>query len=92
MQKVPAMAKYKTSAPVQIFTEGENGDLDVGDLLKSISCIVGACNASELPFVFNKALKLDGSSVRPGSKDKAMMQPDSRCSLLYSTCRCVINF
>ncbi|ELB2898833.1 carboxylesterase family protein [Vibrio alginolyticus] len=59
-------------------TKGENGDLDVGDLLKSISCIVGACNASELPFVFNKALKLDGSSVRPGSKDKAMMNKLSR--------------
>ncbi|ELB2883731.1 carboxylesterase family protein [Vibrio alginolyticus] len=59
-------------------TKGENGDLDVGDLLKSISCIVGACNASELPFVFNKALKLDGSSVRPGSKDKAMMNELSR--------------
>ncbi|MDW2101052.1 carboxylesterase family protein [Vibrio sp. 1580] len=59
-------------------TKGENGDLDVGDLLKSISCIVGACNASELPFVFNKTLKLDGSSVRPGSKDKAMMNKLSR--------------
>ncbi|MDF5549507.1 carboxylesterase/lipase family protein, partial [Vibrio parahaemolyticus] len=59
-------------------TTGENGDLDVGDLLKSISCIVAACNASELPFVFNKAFKLDGSSVRPGSKDKAMMNKLSR--------------
>ncbi|MCG6355961.1 carboxylesterase family protein [Vibrio alginolyticus] len=59
-------------------TKGENGDLDVGNLLKSISCIVGACNASELPFMFNKALKLDGSSVRPGSKDKAMMNELSR--------------
>ncbi|ELC9520064.1 carboxylesterase family protein [Vibrio alginolyticus] len=59
-------------------TKGENGDLDVGDLLKSISCIVGACNASELPFVFNKTLKLDGSNVRPGSKDKAMMNKLSR--------------
>ncbi|EHD0093453.1 carboxylesterase/lipase family protein [Vibrio vulnificus] len=59
-------------------TKGENGDLDVGDLLKSISCIVAACNASELPFVFNKAFKLDGSSVRPSSKDKAMMNKLSR--------------
>ncbi|GIU50875.1 carboxylesterase family protein [Shewanella sp. KT0246] len=59
-------------------TEGEDGNLDIGDVIKTISCISGACNGSELPFVFNKALKLDGSPVSVSSKDQALMDKMSR--------------
>lgn len=70
---------YKPSFNVWTYnTKGEQGDVDELDLLKSISCISGACNASELPFVFNKALKLDGSAVAPSKKDKALMAQMSR--------------
>ncbi|USD43341.1 carboxylesterase family protein [Vibrio sp. SCSIO 43135] len=70
---------YKPSFNVWTYnTNGENGDLDVEDALKTVSCISGACNGSELPFVFNKALKLDGSSVSPSKKDKALMATLSR--------------
>ncbi|WP_047043895.1 carboxylesterase family protein [Vibrio mexicanus] len=70
---------YKPSFNVWTYnTKGEQGDVDEIDLLKSISCISGACNASELPFVFNKALKLDGSAVSPSKKDKALMAQMSR--------------
>ncbi|MFA0266380.1 carboxylesterase family protein [Vibrio cyclitrophicus] len=70
---------YKPSFNVWTYnTSGENGDLDIGDALKTIACISAACNASELPFVFNKPLKLDGTSVRPTSKDRALMNDMSR--------------
>ncbi|WP_394131738.1 carboxylesterase family protein [Shewanella maritima] len=59
-------------------TKGEKGELDVFDLLKTISCISGACNGSELPFIFNKPLKLDGSSVSPSAKDLSLMAQLSR--------------
>ncbi|WP_153912349.1 carboxylesterase family protein [Shewanella sp. TC10] len=59
-------------------TDGQEGAVDIGDVLKSISCISGACNASELPFVFNKALKLDGSAVKVSTKDQALMDRMSR--------------
>lgn len=59
-------------------TKGQERDLDVGDLLKTISCISGACNGSELPFVFNKAYKLDGTKSFPGSNDRALMNKMSR--------------
>ncbi|WP_261836036.1 carboxylesterase family protein [Vibrio ishigakensis] len=59
-------------------TKGQERDLDVGDLLKTISCISGACNGSELPFVFNKAYKLDGTESFPGSNDRALMNKMSR--------------
>ncbi|MCL1142392.1 carboxylesterase family protein [Shewanella gaetbuli] len=59
-------------------TDGQEGKLDIGDLIKTISCITGACNGSELPFVFNKALKLDGSTVKTSSKDEALMNKMSR--------------
>lgn len=75
---------YKPSFNVWTYnTSGENGDLDIGDALKTIACISAACNASELPFVFNKPLKLDGTSVRPTSKDRALMNDMSR--LWFST-------
>ncbi|MCG9542360.1 carboxylesterase family protein [Vibrio sp. Isolate33] len=53
-------------------------DRDILGLIRSISCISGSCNGSELPFVFNKALKMDGSGTHPGSKDKQMMNEMSR--------------
>ncbi|WP_394493700.1 carboxylesterase family protein [Shewanella sp. ENK2] len=59
-------------------TDGPEGNVDIGDIIKSVSCIFGACNASELPFVFNKALKLDGETVSPSKKDTALMEKMSR--------------
>ena len=59
-------------------TEGEDGAVDIGDVIKTISCISGACNGSELPFVFNKPLKLDGSAASVSSKDQALMDKMSR--------------
>ncbi|MEZ9140410.1 MULTISPECIES: carboxylesterase family protein [unclassified Shewanella] len=59
-------------------TDGQEGAVDIGDVLKTVSCISGACNASELPFVFNKSLKLDGSSVKVSTKDQALMDRMSR--------------
>ncbi|OBT07102.1 para-nitrobenzyl esterase [Shewanella sp. UCD-FRSSP16_17] len=59
-------------------TEGEDGTVDIGDVIKTISCISGACNGSELPFVFNKPLKLDGSAASVSSKDQALMDKMSR--------------
>jgi para-nitrobenzyl esterase len=70
---------YKPSFNVWTYnTKGENGAVDIEDALKTISCISGACNGSELPFVFNKALKLDGTTVSPSKKDKALMATLSR--------------
>lgn len=70
---------YKPSFNVWTYnTKGENGAVDIEDALKTISCINGACNGSELPFVFNKALKLDGTAVSPSKKDKALMANLSR--------------
>lgn len=48
------------------------------DFFNTIGCISGACNSSELPFVFNKAMKLDGSKVHPTKKEKALMNKLSR--------------
>lgn len=59
-------------------TQGEDGDLDIGDLLKTFACISGACGGSELPFIFNKPYKLDGSEVSLSSKDQALMNDMSR--------------
>ncbi|MCL1065782.1 carboxylesterase family protein [Shewanella olleyana] len=59
-------------------TEGQESSVDIGDVIKSVSCISGACNGSELPFVFNKALKLDGTAVSQSSKDQALMDKMSR--------------
>jgi len=70
---------YKPSFNVWTYnTKGDNGAVDIEDVLKTISCISGACNGSELPFVFNKALKLDGTTVSPSKKDKALMATLSR--------------
>ncbi|PTP75299.1 carboxylesterase family protein [Vibrio splendidus] len=59
-------------------TQGEDGDLDIGDLLKTFACISGACGGSELPFIFNKPYKLDGSEVSLSSKDQVLMNDMSR--------------
>ncbi|WP_299688206.1 carboxylesterase family protein [uncultured Vibrio sp.] len=57
---------------------GEYGALSILDLFKTIGCISGACNGSELPFVFNKAMRFDGSEVHPSSKEKTLMNEMSR--------------
>lgn len=59
-------------------TDGQEGDLDIGDLLKSVACLSGACSGSELPFIFNKPFKLDGTQVSPTKKDQALMNDMSR--------------
>ncbi|MDK9759870.1 carboxylesterase/lipase family protein, partial [Vibrio sp. D173a] len=70
---------YRPSFNVWTYnTKGENGAVDIEDALKTISCISGACNGSELPVAFNKALKLDGTTVSPSKKDKALMATLSR--------------
>lgn len=48
------------------------------DIFKAIGCISGACNGAELPFVFNKALRFDGSEMTASSKEKALMEKLSR--------------
>ncbi|KDN27460.1 para-nitrobenzyl esterase [Vibrio fortis] len=53
-------------------------DGEISDLLKTVSCISGACNSSELPFVFNKNVKRDGTEVRPSKKDQQLMGELSR--------------
>ncbi|WP_431786823.1 carboxylesterase family protein [Vibrio harveyi] len=69
---------HKPSFNIWTYNTGPNGETDIGDLLKSISCINGACNSSELPFVFNKAVKMDGTATHPGAKDKQLMNEISR--------------
>ena len=69
---------HSPSFNVWTHNTGPNGETDIGDLLKSISCITGACNGSELPFVFNKAMKMDGTEVHPSSTDKKLMNEISR--------------
>ncbi|WP_038176819.1 carboxylesterase family protein [Vibrio pacinii] len=76
--------KHKPSFNVWTYQNSPNLEdptkvnIDFGDLLKTISCVTGTCNASELPFVFNKAVKLDGTSVKPNSTDKQLMNEMSR--------------
>ena len=69
---------HSPSFNVWTYNTGPNGEVDFGDLLKSISCATGACNGSELPFVFNKAVKMDGTETHPSSKDKKLMNEMSR--------------
>ncbi|KOE82309.1 hypothetical protein ACS86_10665 [Vibrio alginolyticus] len=69
---------HSPSFNIWTYNTGPNGEVDFGDLLKSISCITGACNGSELPFVFNKAVKMDGTETHPSSKDKKLMNEMSR--------------
>ncbi|MEZ9872419.1 carboxylesterase family protein [Vibrio sp. 10N.261.51.C6] len=69
------MWNYKTGLNEET---GEYDQLPIIDLFKTIGCISGACNGSELPFMFNKAVRFDGSEVNPSSKDKALMNEMSR--------------
>ena len=69
---------HSPSFNVWTYNMGPDGKVDLGGLLKSISCITGACNGSELPFVFNKAIKMDGTETHPSSKDKKLMNEMSR--------------
>jgi len=57
---------------------GEYDQLSIIDLFKTIGCISGACNGSELPFMFNKAIRFDGSDIHPTSNEKALMNEMSR--------------
>ncbi|CAK2143432.1 Carboxylesterase family protein [Vibrio crassostreae] len=70
--------EHKPSFNMWNYNTLPNGELSIIDLFKTIGCISGACNGSELPFVFNKAVRFDGSKVRPTSKDKALMNEMSR--------------
>ncbi|MEZ9986639.1 hypothetical protein AB4377_21485, partial [Vibrio sp. 10N.261.49.A3] len=59
----------------------EDGELTLGaipSLIKSIGCISGTCNGSELPFIFNKSVRFDGSEVHPSSNEKTLMNKISR--------------
>ncbi|CAK1759754.1 carboxylesterase family protein [Vibrio crassostreae] len=59
----------------------EDGELVLGaipSLIKSIGCISGTCNGSELPFIFNKSVRFDGSEVHPSSNEKTLMNKISR--------------
>ncbi|GEM77791.1 carboxylesterase family protein [Vibrio superstes] len=56
----------------------EYNKLSIIDLFKTIGCIAASCNGSELPFVFNKSLRFDGSEVYPSKSDKALMNEMSR--------------
>lgn len=69
---------HSPSFNIWTYNTGQNGETNYFDLLKSISCISGACNGSELPFVFNKAVKMDGTEVHPSSSDKQLMNEMSR--------------
>ncbi|WP_210472788.1 carboxylesterase family protein [Vibrio crassostreae] len=69
------MWNYKTGLNEET---GEYDQLSIIDLFKTIGCISGACNGSELPFVFNKAVRFDGSEVKPSTKEKALMNELSR--------------
>ncbi|TKG24886.1 carboxylesterase family protein [Vibrio breoganii] len=60
------------------YNTGEDGSLDILDLFKTIGCISGACNGSELPFMFNKAVRFDGSEIHPNTGEKALMNEMSR--------------
>ncbi|MEZ9004671.1 carboxylesterase family protein [Vibrio splendidus] len=57
---------------------GEYDQLSIIDLFKTIGCISGACNGSELPFMFNKAIRFDGSDIHPTSNEKTLMNEMSR--------------
>ncbi|MEZ8961390.1 carboxylesterase family protein [Vibrio cyclitrophicus] len=57
---------------------GEYDQLSIIDLFKTIGCISGACNGSELPFMFNKAVRFDGSEIHPTSNEKELMNEMSR--------------
>ncbi|PMK06888.1 para-nitrobenzyl esterase [Vibrio splendidus] len=57
---------------------GEYDQLSIIDLFKTIGCISGACNGSELPFMFNKAIRFDGSDIHPTSNEKVLMNEMSR--------------
>ncbi|MEZ9851045.1 carboxylesterase/lipase family protein [Vibrio breoganii] len=68
----------KPSFNVYNYNTGENSSLDILDVFKTIGCISGACTGSELPFVFNKPMRLDGSAINPNSGEKTLMNEMSR--------------
>ncbi|WP_234495954.1 carboxylesterase family protein [Vibrio maritimus] len=59
-----------------LFSEKET---DLIQVVKSLSCSFGTpCFGSELPFVFNKAVRSDGTTFSVSSQDEAMMSKMSR--------------
>lgn len=59
-----------------LFNEKET---DLIQVVKSLSCTFGTpCIGSELPFVFNKAVRSDGTTFSVSSKDQDMMNKMSR--------------
>ncbi|MEZ9468795.1 carboxylesterase family protein [Vibrio breoganii] len=68
----------KPSFNVYNYNTGENSSWDILDVFKTIGCISGACTGSELPFVFNKPMRLDGSAINPNSGEKTLMNEMSR--------------
>uniref|UniRef100_A0A5Q0THU0 Carboxylesterase family protein n=2 Tax=Vibrio algicola TaxID=2662262 RepID=A0A5Q0THU0_9VIBR len=69
---------YKPSFNVWGYNPAEDNRLDILSVLNMVSCISGACNASELPFVFNKPYTVNGLKITPSNKDKALMANMSR--------------
>ncbi|WP_028773132.1 carboxylesterase family protein [Shewanella waksmanii] len=59
-------------------TDSETDLPYLGDLIKTLGCVRGACNGSELAFVFNKAVRFDGSDIHPTSQERALMGKVSR--------------
>ncbi|MEZ8787824.1 carboxylesterase family protein [Vibrio splendidus] len=69
---------YKTSFNVWGYGIANGLPDDLGDFLKSLSCVSDACGGSELPLVFNKAIRMDGTELSPDSSDKQLMNEVSR--------------
>ncbi|MDA0151299.1 carboxylesterase family protein [Vibrio sp. Makdt] len=69
---------YKTSFNVWGYGISNGLPDDLGDFLKSLSCVSDACGGSELPLVFNKAIRMDGTELSPDSSDKQLMNEVSR--------------
>ncbi|MCL9773918.1 carboxylesterase family protein [Vibrio methylphosphonaticus] len=54
-------------------------ETDIIQVIKSLSCSFGTpCNGAELPFVFNKAFRSDGSEFSVSDQDLALMNKLSR--------------
>ncbi|MEZ8723473.1 carboxylesterase family protein [Vibrio pomeroyi] len=69
---------YKTSFNVWGYGISNGLPDDFGDFLKSLSCVSDACGGSELPLVFNKAIRMDGTKLSHDSSDKQLMNEISR--------------
>ncbi|MEZ9367513.1 carboxylesterase family protein [Shewanella sp. 10N.286.51.B2] len=59
-------------------TSNDATSIDLGALIKSISCIGKMCVGAELPFVFNKPYTVTGNKINPSASDVALMDKLSR--------------